>query len=174
MHSISKPAEQTVSAITADRPQPTTVLLRRKRHPEPQGTLTMLKDAKIIIFPNATAAVGSMLPKKSSLDTLSNEALCKLRDEIADELKNRAEGLQRTIDRLVGPTSVPNNVHRHGPRKGHKVAPKYQGPHGEKWSGRGLKPRWLTAAISEGKRVEDFLIGQPKKKKEKLRLLGPA
>jgi DNA-binding protein H-NS len=170
MHSVSKLAEQTVSAITADRPQPSTVLLRRNRHPEPQGTLTMLKDAKIIIFPNATAAVGSMLPKKSSLDTLSNEALCKLRDEIAEELKNRAESLQRTIDRLV---SV-DTGHRRGPRKGQKVAPKYQGPHGEKWSGRGLKPRWLTAAISEGKQVEDFLIGKPKKKKEKLRLLGPA
>jgi DNA-binding protein H-NS len=163
MHSISKPAEQTVSAITADRPQPSTVLLRRKRHPEPQGTLTMLKDAKIIIFPNATAAVGSMLPKKSSLDTLSNEALCKLRDEIAEELKSRAEGLRRQIDLLVGLTSSANNEHQSGPRKGYKVAPKYKGPHGEVWSGRGKNPRWLTIAMSEGKQLNDFLIGKPKK-----------
>jgi hypothetical protein len=28
----------------------------------------------------------------------------------------------------------------------------------ETWAGRGLKPRWLTAAIKSGKKVEDFLI----------------
>jgi len=104
-----------------------------------------------------------MLPKKSSLDSLSNQALCKLRDEIAEELKSRAESLQREIDHLVGPTSSANNEHQGGPRKGYKVAPKYKGPHGEKWSGRGLKPRWLTIALSEGRRLEDFLIDAPKK-----------
>ena len=123
----------------------------------------MLKEAKIITFPTPKAVVGHMLPKKSSLDSLSNQALCKLRDDIAEELKNRAEGLRRQIDRLVSPTSAANNGHQRGPRKGYKVAPKYQGPHGEKWSGRGLKPRWLTAAMSEGKRLEDFLINRPKK-----------
>jgi len=122
-----------------------------------------LKGAKIITFPNAKAAVGSMLPKKSSLDTLSNQALCKLRDEIAEELKGRAESLQREIDQLVGPTSSANTEHRRGPRKGHKVAPKYKGPNGEKWSGRGLKPRWLTIAMGKGKRLDDFLIDTPKK-----------
>ena len=123
----------------------------------------MLKEAEIIIFPQPKAVVGPMLPKKTSLDTLSNQALCKLRDEIAEELKNRAESLQRTIDQLVGPTSSANNEHRSGPSKGYKVAPKYKGPHGEMWSGRGLKPRWLTAAISEGKQLNDFLIDKPKK-----------
>jgi DNA-binding protein H-NS len=123
----------------------------------------MLKGAKIITFPNAKAAVGSMLPKKSSLDTLSNQALCKLRDEIAEELKGRAESLQREIDQLVGPTSAANT--EHGPRKGHKVAPKYEGPNGEKWSGRGLKPRWLTTAMSKGKRLEDFLIGKQRRRR---------
>jgi DNA-binding protein H-NS len=122
----------------------------------------MLQDSKIIIFPNAKAAVGSMLPKKSSLDTLSNRALCKLRDEIAEELKYRAESLQREIDQLIGPTSSANIEHRRDPRKGRKVAPKYRGPHGEKWSGRGKKPRWLTIAMSEGKQLEDFLIDTPR------------
>jgi DNA-binding protein H-NS len=28
----------------------------------------------------------------------------------------------------------------------------------ETWAGRGLKPRWLTAAIKTGKKPEDFLI----------------
>jgi DNA-binding protein H-NS len=40
------------------------------------------------------------------------------------------------------------------------VAPKYRNPENpdETWAGRGLKPRWLTAAIKEGKKLEDFFI----------------
>ena len=104
-----------------------------------------------------------MLPKKASLDTLSNQALCKLRDEIAEVLKGRAQSLQTEIDQLIGPTSSANIEHRCEPRKVRKLAPKYQGPNREKWSGRGKKPRWLTIAMSEGKQLEDFLIDTPKK-----------
>jgi DNA-binding protein H-NS len=43
--------------------------------------------------------------------------------------------------------------------KGRKVAPKYRGKKGETWSGRGLKPRWLSAAIKSGADLEDFAIG---------------
>jgi hypothetical protein len=43
-----------------------------------------------------------MQPKKASLTTLSNEALCKLRDEIAALLNSRAEDLRRELDRLTG------------------------------------------------------------------------
>ena len=100
---------------------------------------------------------------KSSLDTLSNQALCKLRDEIAEVLKSRAESLRREIGQLIGSTSSANIEHRREPRKGRKVAQKYRGPHGKKWSGRGKKPRWLTIAMSEGKQLEDFLIDTPKK-----------
>jgi DNA-binding protein H-NS len=121
------------------------------------------KEAKIITFPVPGADVGTMLPKKPPLDTLSNRALCKLRDEIAEELKIRAEGLRREIEQLVGPISPASAVRHGGPEKGSKVAPRYRGPHGEMWSGRGKNPRWLTAAINEGKRPEDFLIDKRKK-----------
>src|SRR5215831_17438919 len=35
--------------------------------------------------------------------------------------------------------------------KGRMVPPKYRGPSGETWAGRGAKPRWLVAAIQRGK-----------------------
>lgn len=38
------------------------------------------------------------------------------------------------------------------------VAPKYRGPNGETWSGRGLKPRWLAAQVALGKSKEEFAI----------------
>jgi DNA-binding protein H-NS len=40
-----------------------------------------------------------------------------------------------------------------------KVAAKYRDPAtGSTWSGRGLKPRWLSAAIENGHTQEEFLI----------------
>ena len=41
-----------------------------------------------------------------------------------------------------------------------KVAAKYRNPDNpaETWAGRGLKPRWMAAAIKSGKKMDDFLI----------------
>jgi DNA-binding protein H-NS len=39
-----------------------------------------------------------------------------------------------------------------------KVAPKYRGPGGLTWAGRGLMPIWLRQAVAKGKKKEDFLI----------------
>jgi DNA-binding protein H-NS len=47
------------------------------------------------------------------------------------------------------------------PRKagGGKVAPKFRNPAtGDTWSGRGLQPNWLKAALAGGSRLEDFKI----------------
>jgi len=42
---------------------------------------------------------------------------------------------------------------------GKKVAAKYRNPAtGDTWSGRGLKPRWLVAAMAGGKTLADFSI----------------
>ena len=46
-----------------------------------------------------------------------------------------------------------------GPKMGAKVAAKYRdSASGLTWSGRGLKPKWLAAAIANGRPAEDFLI----------------
>lgn len=40
-----------------------------------------------------------------------------------------------------------------------KVAAKYRNPAtGDTWSGRGLKPKWLTAALAGGASLTDFAI----------------
>jgi len=42
---------------------------------------------------------------------------------------------------------------------GTKVAAKYRNKAtGEAWSGRGLQPRWLKAALSAGKKLSDFAV----------------
>ena len=39
-----------------------------------------------------------------------------------------------------------------------KVAPKYRDTAGNTWSGRGLQPRWLKAALANGANLQSFLI----------------
>lgn len=62
-----------------------------------------------------------------------------------------------TIDDLGG---VQGAAKRAGNKtSGSKVAPKYRNPaSGETWTGRGLKPKWLSTAIAGGKALEDFAI----------------
>ena len=38
------------------------------------------------------------------------------------------------------------------------VAAKYRDKAGNHWSGRGLQPRWLKAALAEGKPLSDFAV----------------
>jgi DNA-binding protein H-NS len=62
------------------------------------------------------------------------------------------------------------------------VAPKYRNPENpaQTWAGRGLKPRWLAAAIKSGKKQDDFLIpgaakasaAKPTKATRKMRKAG--
>ena len=42
--------------------------------------------------------------------------------------------------------------------KGRKVAPKYRGPGGETWAGRGATPRWLVALEKQGRKLHEFAV----------------
>ncbi len=57
--------------------------------------------------------------------------------------------------------SAPAQKHAVGAHTGSrsKVAPKYRHPEtGATWTGRGLKPKWLTEQLANGKQVSDFAI----------------
>lgn len=46
-------------------------------------------------------------------------------------------------------------------QKGAKVEPKYRHPDtGATWAGRGMAPKWLSAELAKGRKLEDFLIGR--------------
>jgi DNA-binding protein H-NS len=43
--------------------------------------------------------------------------------------------------------------------KGNKVAAKYRNAAtGDAWSGRGLQPKWLKAALASGRKLPDFAV----------------
>jgi DNA-binding protein H-NS len=44
-------------------------------------------------------------------------------------------------------------------KPGAKVAPKYRDKaSGQTWSGRGLQPKWLEAALASGRKIDEFRI----------------
>lgn len=47
-------------------------------------------------------------------------------------------------------------------QKGVKVEPKYRNPANpaETWAGRGMPPKWLSAQLAQGRKLEDFLIAR--------------
>jgi DNA-binding protein H-NS len=99
-----------------------------------------------------------------SLSGMTVEALMDLRRRVDEMLHERRAELERQLQRMdvVGGARV---VQGGGSvLKGRKVPPKYRGPSGETWAGRGAKPTWLVAAIRGGKKLDDFLIDKSERK----------
>jgi DNA-binding protein H-NS len=103
-----------------------------------------------------------------ALKTMSISKLMDLRQKVdamlASKVANERRALQSRLSSLerTGSASIPGG--RGGARG--KVEPKYRNPENpaETWAGRGLKPRWLTAALRAGKKLEDFSIAPAAKK----------
>ena len=100
--------------------------------------------------------------RKHNLTGMDFQSLMDLRDQVDEALSGFRSTLERQLEALGGSVAALGGKVARGIRgsamKGKKVAPKYRGPSGETWAGRGATPRWLTAAIKEGKKLEDFLI----------------
>ena len=106
------------------------------------------------------------MARPKSLSALSLDALLKLRDDVTDMLGKQATAMQQQLAQLTG-VGVGNGRKR-GPKprvsklKGRKATVKYRDKEGNKWSGRGAQPRWMTAAIKAGAKRDDFLVGAKK------------
>lgn len=101
--------------------------------------------------------------KISNLKSMSAAALIDLRSDIdrvlAAKVSAERKELQAKLDKLeqFGRSGRGGKGRSH-PLKGGKVAPRFRGPEGETWSGRGLRPKWLTALIAQGRKLEEFAI----------------
>ena len=98
----------------------------------------------------------------SKLTTLRDQVDAVLSSKVAEERRAVQDQLSR-LDRLVA-----TGVRAKGIGRGRigPIPPKYVNPDNlaETWAGRGLKPRWLQAALKSGKKLEDFSIDAPKGK----------
>ena len=104
---------------------------------------------------------------KINLSGMTVDALMDLRKQIDEILSERREELEKQLERMGVITS--RAVGRGGGSglKGKKVPPKYRGPSGETWAGRGARPRWLVDAIKGGKKLDDYLIDKAARKRSR-------
>jgi DNA-binding protein H-NS len=103
---------------------------------------------------------------KVNLSGMNVEALMDLREQIDKTLVKRRAELETQLARMgagVGARGGQSVL------KGRKVPPKYRGPSGETWAGRGERPRWLVDAIKGGKKLDDFLIDKSAGKRRRKR-----
>jgi DNA-binding protein H-NS len=108
-----------------------------------------------------------------NLKSMSIDKLMKLKDQIDTALHAKVaderSALQAKLDKLSRLSTAPSSSR--GLRMGARgpVAPKYRNPENptETWAGRGLKPRWLAAALKGGKKLEHFSIAQTAKQATK-------
>ena len=100
---------------------------------------------------------------KTNLGSMSVEQLLQLRDDVGKELTRKTVVLRSQLASLGG--EIAPGRGRGSSLKGRKVPPKYRDSAGNIWAGRGAKPRWLVAAIKEGKKLEDFAIEKTARKR---------
>jgi DNA-binding protein H-NS len=93
---------------------------------------------------------------KATLTRMTVDALLKLRANINDLLRQRADELRDQISRLG--SSTPVRTRRGSGLKGRKVPIKYRDRSGNTWAGRGAIPVWLREKIKAGGKLDDFAV----------------
>jgi DNA-binding protein H-NS len=103
------------------------------------------------------ATLQELLEQKAALDRQIAEAQRTSKAKAIADVRALMSEHGLTAADLVA--STPLSRKTAGSKLGAKVAAKYRHPDtGATWTGRGLKPKWLTEAIATGKSVADFAI----------------
>ena len=103
------------------------------------------------------ATLSELLAQKAALEKQIIEAQREERSAAIQQVKALMAQYGLTPADLGGARAAAPAARRAG--NGGKVTPKYRDPAtGSTWSGRGLKPRWLKAALESGRALSDFAI----------------
>jgi DNA-binding protein H-NS len=107
---------------------------------------------------------------KVNLSGMTVDAPMDLREQVDEMLVERRADIEQQLNRMGTVVGGARIVRGGGSAlRGRKVPPKYRGPKGETWAGRGAKPRWLVDAIKGGRKIDDFLIDKSAGKGRKKR-----
>jgi DNA-binding protein H-NS len=79
---------------------------------------------------------------------------------LARKISSEQAGLEQKLRELGQNTAAGIKKVSHARRPYPQVFPKYRNPArpSETWAGRGKQPRWLTAELRSGKKLDDFRI----------------
>ena len=104
-----------------------------------------------------------LLAQKAALEKQAAE----LEKQLQDARRSERAGVIAQIKSLLAEHGLtvadlgikPGKVATGNASAGRKVAPKYRNTAtGETWTGRGLQPKWVQAAVAAGKKLEEFAI----------------
>jgi DNA-binding protein H-NS len=100
------------------------------------------------------SSLQDLLSQKAELERQISEARRTERGEAVAKVRALMAEHGLTAADLVAKASSPR-----ASTSGRKVAAKYRDPStGQTWTGRGLKPKWLAAALESGKQLNDFAV----------------
>ena len=105
----------------------------------------------------ATYAFLEIEMARTSLGSMSVEALLKLRDDVGKVLSQKAVQLEQQLSKLGGEVGGGRRG-RGSSMKGRKVPAKYRDKEGNTWAGRGAQPVWLREKLKAGAKLEDFAV----------------
>jgi DNA-binding protein H-NS len=99
--------------------------------------------------------------KNLNIKSMSLDELWELHEAVVAELSHMMAAERAMLEdrlRKLGSTINPELKRERRPYP--KVVPKYRNPknHSETWAGRGKQPRWVTAQLRSGRKLDDFLI----------------
>jgi DNA-binding protein H-NS len=97
---------------------------------------------------------------------MSTDEMWTLREKVAAALSGKLAAEKTRLEKRLrqlkqGVESIGNNKNvGHARRPYPRVFPKFKNPAqpSETWAGRGKQPRWLTAQLRSGKKLDDFRI----------------
>jgi DNA-binding protein H-NS len=109
----------------------------------------------------ARSTADPMNVKFPNLESISLDELWALHEDVSALLVKKITAekleLELRLSQLRGKSDTKENVSR---RPYPKVLPKYQNPAepSETWSGRGKQPKWISAQLKSGKKLDDLTI----------------
>jgi DNA-binding protein H-NS len=101
------------------------------------------------------ADLQQLIQQKAALERQIAQAQAQTRQDAIGQIRKLMDEAGLSISDLA---SAPRAKIAKGDPTRKPVAAKYRDNQGNAWSGRGLKPKWLTAALANGKKLEDFAI----------------
>ncbi|MEO7853057.1 MAG: H-NS histone family protein [Rubrivivax sp.] len=108
------------------------------------------------------ASLTELLAQRAELEKQIERTQREERESALNQIRQLMSQYGLTLTDLggrSGATKTPRAAGGSGGRSGAKVAAKYRDVQtGDTWSGRGLQPRWLKAALAGGKKLSDFAV----------------
>jgi DNA-binding protein H-NS len=100
---------------------------------------------------------------RDDFNSMSVDELWTLRSEISSVLESKLAAEKAKLEKRLRQLQ-PNGVSGESPQRERRpypqILPKYRNPAvpSETWAGRGKQPRWVTAQLRSGKKLDDFRI----------------